>query len=73
MLPQLKVSLVNSLIQAAWNPYLNIEIYSIHFNQTGIVLVLTKNPPMTMRGMTRTGIRAMASSNLGTNTEISNP
>jgi hypothetical protein len=48
-------------------------MYSIHLSQAGIVLVFTKNPPMTIKGITKTGIKAMASSNLGTKTEIRRP
>jgi len=73
VVPESKLSVSNSLRDAAWKLYLNMEMYSIQMRYFGILFELTKNPPNTMRGMTKIGIKAIATSSLGTITEMQRP
>jgi hypothetical protein len=50
-----------------------MDKYSIHLRKFGILLVLTKNPPNTIKGITSNGTKAIAISILGTITDIKSP
>jgi len=73
MVPLLKFIVSNSLRAAAWKLYLNMEMYSIQMRYFGILLELTKNPPKIIKGIAKIGRIAMATSSLGTTTDMHRP